>query len=421
MSRNELKGLYFPYANIRSIKALKTAVLYFDKIGVINPDGAFCDESRLYDHVDKYRRRYIRDTETLVREKVMEWVNPASVIAKYGREIMMGVVQDIHDEQYIKLCEPFVNSPWVLASTKLPDDADKWLRNMLVNVPTLARGGSLITNNTQEGYLRESPRFREGPYAPMPMREYERGKRNRYAKEYESQTIRDGMFDEYRLVELPFHVGESIMIGHTLAAAAEGDFTPFCDEPIHFEVWRDKSQRYANNRAFKAVLREYGYLKDAKADLLAQEVISQMVPSLEDVPLDAILKFREKRHRELKGFREKMQMLVSEVEETPWDNDFSKRVRDIVDSQVKPALSKIEYELLNCKDAFWKDALEVIGRVGPLPVVASLFSGVPTHVAVALGGSLAGLTVVLDQWAKRKRIKRNGWAFLINSQRLANK
>jgi hypothetical protein len=417
MPRNEAKGLYFPYANIRSIRTLKTAVLYFDKVGVINPDGAFCDESRLYDHVDKYRQRYISDTETLVRERIIEWVNPASVIAKYGREIMMGVVQDIYDEQYIKLCEPFANSPWVLASTKLPNDADKWLRNMLVNVPTLARGGSLVTNNTQERYLHESLRFREGPYGPI----YYEGKRNRYAKEYESQSIRGGMFDEYRLVELPFNVGESIMIGHTLAAAAEEDYTPFCDEPIHFEAWKAKSQRYTNNKAVKAVLREYGYLKDTKADLLAQEVINQTVPSLEGVSLSAILRFRKKRRKELEEFREKMQMLISEVEETPWDDDFSKRVRDVVDSQVKPALSKIEHELLNCKDAFWKGALEAIGKVAPLPVVASLFSGVPAHVAVALGGSLAGLTVVLDQWAKRRRIKRNGWAFLINSQRLANK
>jgi hypothetical protein len=48
------------------------------------------------------------------------------------------------------------------------------------------------------------------------------------------------MFEEYRVVELPFAVGESVMIGHALAVAADKGFTPCCDERIHLDILKNK-------------------------------------------------------------------------------------------------------------------------------------------------------------------------------------
>ena len=438
MAKNKkqmIQGLYFPYANIRTANALKTAAMYFDTISILHPRAAYCgrnvDPKQLYNDPREHRE----EMAILVKEGIINLVDPSDVIKKHGNDIMTGIIQDMYDKTFLKACSPHAHQPWILSSTKLPHDADRWLRNIIVNVPTLALDGSPISKKHRHRdlmrlaemgqmgpYFEERmPRFREHHFEEIRPRKryYEEKRPGRYDEEYESRLLREAVFEEDRVAELPFTVGESLMIGHAMAIAADGHLTPFCDEPVHLEAWKIKSANYANNKVVKAILQEYGYVKDTKADILAQEVLNELVPSLEAVPLDAILDFRKKRRKELEVFRQKMQSLLSEIEETPWDKRFAKRVRDIVDKEVKPSLQQIEYQLLNCKDAFWKDAVEKVSKVGPLPVVASLFTGVPTHVAVALGASLAGLTVILDQWAKRKKIKRNGWAFLIDCQRLS--
>jgi hypothetical protein len=167
MSRDEIKGLYFPYANIRSAKTLKTAVLYFDKIGVIDPRANFCGESDRHRNLHYESENYVDEIKMLVEEGIVDLIDSTEVIAKFGNEITMGVIQDLHDSNFLRVCEPFVHSSWVISSAKLPDDADKWLRNVLVNVPTLAqkvttfREGNVVKEQLKEELLRGGARLIE--------------------------------------------------------------------------------------------------------------------------------------------------------------------------------------------------------------------------------------------------------------------
>ncbi len=425
MQKDEIRGLYFPYANIESAKTIKTAVLYFDRIGIINPYLSFCTKSISRRGLYRESHDYIDEMNLLVKENIIEWVDPVEVIGKFGHEIMTGVIQDINDPKFLDLCKSFVKSAWLLSSVKLPDDSDKWLRNVLVNIPTLAREGSTLTEEIRERLYRYG--FREtGPYFDERMHMRERGRfseggPSRYDDEYESQLLRGKMFDKYRIVELPFAVGESIMIGHALAAAANSDLIPFCDERIHLDTLKTRFKKLCDSKAFKAVLYEYGYLKNVKMSMLAQDVITETVPSLEQVPLEIILRFREKKNAELKNFRVEMLKLVTEIESNPWDSDFPNYVSDIVDSRVKPALKEVENEIHGCRDAFWAKAIETFGKVTPIPFVGSVFAGVPTHVALGIGATLSGLTLILERWAKMRKIKRNGWGFLLDTGQLAGR
>jgi len=425
MPKEEIRGLYFPYANIESAKTLKTAVLYFDKIGIIDPRACFSGESTRHRDLHYESNVYMDKINLLVKEGIIELVDPAKVVAKFGNEIMTGVIQDMHDPEFLALCKPFAKSAWVLASIKLPDDADKWLRNMLVNVPTLAREGSAMTEELREELWEYRCELAErDPYLYERMRMIERrrfGRPGRYDDEYESQLLRGIMFNEYRVVKLPFAVGESVMIGHALAVAADRGFTPFCDERIHLDVLKTKFRKLRNSKILKTILCEYRYLKDAKVDLLAQDVIAETVPNLEQVPLEAILKFREKKADVLENFRVEIGKLATEIKSNPWDSDFPKYVRDIVDSKVKPALKEVENEIRGCRDAFWAEATKTISKVSPLPIVGSMFAGFPPHIALGIGATLSGLTMILEQWAKIRKIQRNGWALLIDAGRLARR
>jgi hypothetical protein len=419
-----VRGLYFPYANIDSVRTLKTALLYFDRISVIRPQAAFCHESRPNHPFEPDRDAYISQLDVLAHEGAVDLVDPASVIEQFGNEIMTGVIQDIHDHDFMGVCEPLANSSWTLSSAKLPTVADKWLRNMLVNVPTLIAGGA-VTHQFEEhryGFTERGPyprhgamRHREGVF------EFREGRRGRYQGEDEAQRVRDIMFDEYRLVELPFCVGESIMIEHAIAICATEGLTPFSDEGIHFNALKSRLRRSTGTRALKSLLYEYGYLRDVKADLLALDVISDTVPNLELVPIDSILEFRKRRASELQDFQQAMRELQTEIESTPWDEQYQKQVLDVIDSSIKPAMRKLENEIRGCRDAFWADAVKAVAQVSPLPIVGSLFAGVPAHVAVGLGAAFAGLSLVLEKWAKMKTIKRNGWALLFDAGQLGRK
>jgi hypothetical protein len=416
----KITGLYFPYASFRSAKTLKTAVLYFDKIAVIHPAASFSGQGHSSCALEYESRRYMDDVNLLVKEGFVDLIDPAKVIAKFGNEIMTGVVQDLHDSEFLDLCKPFAKSPWVLSSTKLPDEADKWLRNMLVNVPALARGGSTLSEEFRERrweFAERDPHLHER-MRMIENRRFEERKRGRYDDEYESQLVRGMTFDEYRVVELPFAVGESVMIGHATALAADGGFTPFCDERIHLDVLKGRLRKLRNSNALKAILHEYGYLKNAKVHMLAQDVIAETVPSLEHVPLETILEFREKRTHELESFRVEMRKLIIGIESSPWDNDFPNYIADIVDSKVKPALREVQNEILACKDTFWADALKTVAKVSPLPIVGAVFSGIPAHIALGVGATLGGLTLILEHWAKIRKVKRNGWAFLLDAGQL---
>ncbi|MBU7028478.1 MAG: hypothetical protein HXS48_16210 [Theionarchaea archaeon] len=412
MVGNEVKGLYFPYADIRSATTLKTAILYFDRIAVVDPRASFCGKSIRFDHLGHEMNTYMRKIHTLVEEKIIELIDPTEVISRFGKEIMDGIIQDLYDTDFLNLCEPFVDLPWVLSSAKLPsDDADKWLRNILVNVPTLARGSTMHdTWKEYSWFFKESgPYFRE-----LALRGYyEERKRGRYSNEEISHRLRERLFDEYRMVMLPFPIGESIMIGHVLAIAADRRFIPFCDEKIHLDTLKARIRRHSDSEMFKTVLHEYGYLKDVKAGMLAQDVINETIPSLERVPIETILRFRKEKADELENFRIEMRKLVTEIESNPWDSDFAAYINDIIDSTVNPALREIKNEIRGCKDSFWADAVKTFATVSPLPIVGSIFSGIPEHIALGIGASLGGLALILDQWAKERRVKRNGFALLI--------
>lgn len=431
MPSAKIEGLYFPYANIGSAGILKTALLYFDKIAVIDPRASFCGKAYAYNDFFDESKRFGAEInmDVLIKKGTLQVVDPAKVIAEFGREIMMGVIEDLHDQEFQHLCKAFARSPWVISSAKLPDEADVWLRNLLVNVPTLAHTSTasqesrLFIGEYMPHRLRSVRDIRERDiYDEWAFqRRCEERSPSRYDDEYQSFLHRERMFDEHRVVELPFVVGESIMIGHTLAAAAHGGFIPFCDEQIHLDALKARFRRISNSKVFKAVLHEYGYLKDVKTSILALDVITESVPSLEQVPVETILRFKEKKTDEIENFRVEMRKLITEIESNPWDSDFPKRISDIVDSKVKPAIRKLNNEVRGCKDAFWADAVKTIAQVSPLPIVSTIFAGVPPSVALGVGGTLAGLTLILEQWTKIRKIRRNGWAFLLNAGQLTGR
>jgi hypothetical protein len=242
----------------------------------------------------------------------------------------------------------------------------------------------------------------------------------RYRDEYSRRAEARRTYEEHRIVEVPFLAGESLMIRHALAVAARYCLVPFCDDRIHWDALRSRIESIQGNGAVKAVLSKYGYMKDVSTSLLAQIAISETVPSFENVPLETVIEFRDSRAEELERFRDEMRRLTAEMEAEPWDEDMHRHVQDAIDLKVKPALRAVEDEINNCKDKFWSSATQQIAKVGPLPMIGAMYAGVPPHVAVALGGAVAALGVILETWAAKRKVRRNGFALLLDAKRLSS-
>ncbi len=53
-------------------------------------------------------------------------------------------------------------------------------------------------------------------------------------------------------------------------------------------------------------------------------------------------------------------------------------------------------------------------------MIGAIFAGIPPHIAVGVGGTIAMLGVVLEKWAAIRQVRRNGFALLFDAKRLPN-
>src|SRR5205823_3144782 len=112
-------GLFFPYANIESSKTLNTAVLYFDRITIIDPRSSFCAVGRKMKDLDADAVRYDESTRSLIRRGLLDFVDPATIVSEFGDAILAGVRNDVRDPAFLEVCSAFVRDTWTLSSAKI--------------------------------------------------------------------------------------------------------------------------------------------------------------------------------------------------------------------------------------------------------------------------------------------------------------
>jgi hypothetical protein len=277
--------------------------------------------------------------------------------------------------------------------------ADASFRKYLVNIPNFYQGQSA------------KHELREGPFASSI-----HGHHEFYEEIREVSERRDRQYRDYRQVTMPFPVGESIMINHALCASDCFKLIPITDDSIHHDFLMFKFGRMQNSKLLKRILKDYRFIKDVKNDLTAVNIISETIPALNGASLSDLLEFRDENKDCLERFRIEMAKLATEIETNFWDTDFHKKIVDAVDSKVKPSIQNLKDSVESTKARLARIFKKGV-TIAPLPVVASVAPGCIPELALVASAGIFALDEYLENQKRKKTRRKNGFAYLFNTQK----
>jgi hypothetical protein len=346
----ESTSLYYPFATIHSNDSLNKAVLYFDLIYVINPWEVMSDRSSRPEP-DSYWKQAAK-MDKLHQEKLVKYIYPMEFLGEYGPDISKGAIKDLEDANFREYCEgPDMPRTWTLSPLKIPDEFREYLRN---------------ASHSYEQFTNRQIGVGPDSYSHP---------------NYNAQ-----------LVTVPFAVGEAIMLNWVLTMLKKYKLPAFADDPTHDLVFSYKIDLMMKNELTRKDLQRRGYIRDAKADMAAIEVINEWIPSLEEVDLHKILEIRDKHEDSLRSFRSKMAELATMIQGNYWDDEFKEKVRDEARPDIIQAINDL-------KESVKHDTTHV------LRIKATAIPGA--------GAALGGLVSFLDGQRRHSDVI-NGYTYLFD-------
>lgn len=237
-------------------------------------------------------------------------------------------------------------------------------------------------------------------------------------KEY-PKKIHEQTFDK---VNVDGDLAESILINHTIFACIHQNLTPFTDESFHHKTLIHKLEK--NYGKFKGFLFENGYISDLNQAFLTKSVIEAKLPCFTGVEIPDLLNFRDSNKRELKSFRVKMGQLSANIKSSPFTLDFEKEIKDIIKSEIDPAIQEINNSLLEYRDdmiiKYGKKLIPITLSVGGMvnygvPLEFSLIAGT---IVDKLGGKSIFEDILTDIITWKKKYKLNSYHYLFKMKSL---
>lgn len=411
---------YYPYGDFRNkdIPLLKVAALYFDKLYILDPFKAVSGGDEFAQNADS--QAIARDVNLLQGESVgiLETVSPAEVLIKYDTEIAAAILHDLQDLEYIKLCGSSSQPrSWKLSLAKLPWEfrSDKALKRLIGDLP-----------NRMIPHL--EPYYQD--FAD----------KTRYEEMTSKPYIEHSIFEvkgkrvDYRYREFSLPLGESIMVNHALfGGLLHLAATPLTDDEFHYRVLDFKVNRASAVSALRQVLADRARLRQLKADVFAQAVLTDTELSLPilspQIPLAEILEYRNRHKDELAQARERLAEMTQRIREQPWSDAF----RDEIEYQLIPDVTNKLKECQKARDSWLHDkrVRQILSGLdiglGAAIIAVPLFMAttplLPVVVATAVltltkDVGLRSLEWLLDRSEGKKSMEENGFHYFLNLNKI---
>lgn len=383
---------YYPYASFTNaqLPLLKVAALYFDKLFIVDPVGA----SWATIGADHHAREAVR---LLKDAGILQTVTPADVLAQYTGPISDAIRRDMHDREFLDLCEGQSRASgkqrWTLSLAKVPHDlqTDQTMRHLMGD---FARQAS-----KDAGQYLEQIGAHPGAY-------YEFAEAGRT---YDETNPGYGDIVEYRVLgqfsEFPLALGEAIMVNHALfAGLLHAGATPITDDAFR-----------ARTRQLKVDQLAATALTDRQLDL---PVLSP------ELALAEVLEYRQKHDAELRQARDKLGWMARRIKAEPWSEDFAKEL----EHKTIPDIAKELDEARKARDAWLKSkrGRMVLGAAGVVTgaaaAVLAVFAAPLAPVALATAGlglasgaAIPGAEWLLDWRDGKKSLQENGLHYLLRT------
>ncbi len=386
----QLKALYFPYAQMR-LETLKEAALYFDEVYCIDPESMGGRPGTVAGVVEPTAEpSELSELWELVNANVCRAVRPEEVRSQWDDLLAESVAADLQDKRYVQLCARSRWQSWSLAETKMGGDLVHDLVDLARDVPRHLPAG--VREWIEDRVTFSVPEFSEGVHMGM----------------------------DVRYVNLPFVLGESILVNLAMCACAELDASPLTDDRFHYLVLKAKYARARQDPDLSHLLATEGIIQSATEQALVREVMRSTLPAVGDLPAGEVLRIRDKLKSQLDDFRVEMGLVAGEIEEKPWDQAFEARVKQMVNTRLRPRLRALKWDLQGERDRYWMEQVPAdVTKVARSGWLTSVLTGTPgAGVILAAGKSLVN---VASGWLGHRRqdraLKRNGLTYLVELRR----
>lgn len=401
LTRGELGCLYFPYADPKPSLSVLTAGLLFDRIYFLelnffrhpSADGAPAKDNRL--------PQELRDLGCFSELGphllgMNQSVSPGRAVIDESvrHEIQASITQDLNNPELERLTQDSGKAHWLLPN-----------------------GQYLFWSGL--GIVFDYIRSRQGQSMPVPEILATRPDTYRQVmaghgyeaeiRSYEEARLRDPASE--LLVRLPFLAAESLMLAVALHACREMRLTPFTDSPVH--------QRFLNAKLNHLAAQ----LGDGSSFLpepspaysrLGTKLIELSLPRIENLTPALVHELRDECKDQLRRFRQELLTMTAEIESNPWEPAFDQHMARYIDAKVRPALLDLENKLHDLKRGLGLVIFEKATTTAPLPMLVSVFTGMPLDWVLPASVGLVSLKETLSYLSDRSKLKRNGLSFLLN-------
>lgn len=386
---------YYPYASFTNeqLPLLKATALYFDKLHILDPLRASWKMVGV--GVASYEVHFLKEKELL------NPIHPAEVLKTYEKQITEAIRADMNDPEFLHICEEYgQHDRWTLALAKVPREIreDPKYKPLDQSMRTLM-GDFSREMSWEAGQYREE--YQEYVEAIQPYDEYREGFGNEI---------------EYRYVDYPLALGESIMINHALfAGLLHAEATPITDDPFHKRVLEHKIKKAAQNRLVREVLEDRFRSPKLKNSFFAHYFLTDQeikLPALStQMHLEDIYRYREDHQDELAQARRKITQLSRQIKEIPLTDDFTKEVDAAMGSLDKELEDATKARDAWLKSQRGKNALKATGiaastAAATLSLVFSATPLAPVGLVIAGLGMIGGQVIpgleLFGDWRREK-------------------
>lgn len=390
-----LQGMYYPYADLRPSQALLEACLYLDRVYILEPNFFHPPEgAHTADRVPS-----VPSMQPLLAAGLIEPIGPA----------LLGMAdspssQPVLDEDNLAL----------LRSSISQDLADTELTRMTAEagfvswaIPT---GQQLFWNGL--GLLLERQDGKTRIHTDRP--DYYRGLLNKLGYGHHPVVQRDRGGHPDLQVEVPFLEAESLMLTVALLASSELGLHPITDNEFHEAFLRRKLNRMLAQPELRDALRPI--VPATREAELGLHTIRLNIPRLAELDAERVVKLRERCHDSLDEFRVHLRALSYKIQSEPWSAEFEQDCQRVVATEIQPALRKLRGDLGDKARSLGVRIAAATAKTAPLPLLATLATGLPPEVLLAAGAGVTALHELVTYLVERRSIQRNGLYFLLDAK-----
>jgi hypothetical protein len=206
----------------------------------------------------------------------------------------------------------------------------------------------------------------------------------------------------------------STLLNHTLRHCSRLGLSPVTQKSAYQNFLFTKLSRQQSKEA----LAHYADRQGIAASSLALRTLKNHVPNIEAASYDDILEFRDKLRDDLAEFRGAMRSLSWAIDLNDRLDRLDQQIQKVVEADVEPRIAALKKKLATSKDRFVHRLVRNV-KTGTVPLVATLWAGLPVPYLLAISAGVVTLEALLETKIDIDQAKNdvNGLSFLLECEK----